>query len=153
MRVGTLVEGVYPKDALDDAQAARVFAAWAKVVPQRVVDNARPVRLRRGALVVHTATSAWASVLQLDGEKILEALRARLPGAPVTKVVFRVGALPPAPPAEPKRRQSVALRPVTELPEDVARELARIRDDDLRDAVARAASAGLAPRGRMPVDR
>lgn len=147
-RVGALVERVYPKGGLDDAHAPRVFATWAKIVPARVYDNARPVRLRRGALVVHTATSAWASVLQLEGEGLLAALRARVPGAPVAKLVFRVGALPPAPPAAPKRPKLGALRPVTELPEDVARALARIGDDALRDAVARAAAAGLARRPR-----
>jgi len=142
--VGSLVERVHAKVGGTDTAYLRVFTAWEKVVSDRVYDNARPARLQQGKLVVHTATSAWASALQLDTENILEGLRARVPRVPVTSLVFRVGALPPAPPRAPKRRPPPVLRPVTDLPEDVARALARIGNDDLRDAVARAAAAGLA---------
>jgi hypothetical protein len=149
-RVGTLVGRVVPQGDVEDAPLLRVYAIWEKVVSERVYDNARPVHLKHGALIVNTATSAWASALQLESERILEGLRKHLPSVAVRKLVFRPGALPPTPPRAPKRRPPPVLRPVTELPEEIARALAHIADDDVRDAVARAASAGLAKRGREP---
>lgn len=140
-----LVEKVRPKGTLDDPHTARVLGAWVSVVPRRVAENARPVHLRRGVLVVHTATSAWSSVLSLEGVQILTALRARLPDVPVKKLLFRTGALPPMTwPAE--RPAPVIVAPANELPEDVARELARIVDNGVRASVARAAATGLGSR-------
>lgn len=145
--IAELIERVQPKGTLEDPHTSRVFGAWATLVPRRVAQNTRPVRLRRGILVVHTATSAWSNVLSLEGGQILAALHKRLPEVPVKKLLFRVGPLPPMTlPAEKPSHPPPP--PLTELPEVVARELVRIGDDDLRSAVARAAAVGLRRSGR-----
>jgi len=46
-----LLKGVYP--APDQLEAARAFAWWTRSVPPRIVENARPVRLSGGVLLVH----------------------------------------------------------------------------------------------------
>lgn len=141
--VGEVIDRVRPKGRFDDPATSRVFGLWAQIVPRRVAENARPVALRRNVLVVHTSTSAWASVLSLEGEQIFAALRARLPDVPVKKLLFRAGPLPPMPLPVEEPPRSVP-PPATKLPEAVARALARIGDDDLRAAVGRAAAMGIA---------
>jgi hypothetical protein len=109
-----------------------------------VLKNARPVRFARGVLTVHTVNSAWASSLQLESESIITRITRLTPGLRLSKMVFRSGPLPDAAlpiPEEAPPKRSVAL---DKLPDDVARALAHIHDDSLREAVTRAALMGLA---------
>lgn len=144
--LSSLVPKIYPGREPDEAHAMRVFAAWSKLVSDRILQNARPVMFRAGVLHVNTASSTWANALSLESDSLLARMRGRVPGCRVRSLRFRVGPLPPLGPevfAPPPRAR---LRPVTDLPEDVARELARIADDELRDVVARAAAVSLGDR-------
>jgi len=148
--ISGLVARAYPRSEPPDVSAMRAFAWWCKAVPVRVLKNARPVRFSRGVLTVHTSTSAWANTLQLESERFLQAIAQHAPEATVKKISFRVGALPDMP-LPPRKKPELPLPgPLLELPESVARELVRIANDELRNAVARAASTGLAeqPAGR-----
>lgn len=141
--LSALVAKVYPGRNQEDLAAVRVFGAFMRALSTRVVRNARPVRFQRGVLTVHTVNSAWANSLQLESESILLRLRRLVPGLRLSKLVFRSGPLPDAAlpiPEDPAPKRSVAL---DKLPDDIARELARIHDDALREAVARAALMGL----------
>ncbi|HET6335162.1 MAG TPA: DciA family protein [Polyangiales bacterium] len=142
--LSALVAKVYPGRKPEELAAVRVFGAFMRALSPRVLRNARPTRFARGVLTVHTVNSAWASSLQLESESILARITRLTPGLQISKLVFRSGplpdaALPMAADAEPKR--SIALE---KLPDDVARALAQIHDDTLREAVARAALMGLA---------
>ncbi|MEM1413855.1 MAG: DUF721 domain-containing protein [Myxococcota bacterium] len=139
--LGQLVRRVHPQpDQVDDA---RLFAWWVRALPPRVVERARPVRLRHGTLHVHCASSAWAQELSFMADTLLARVQVFAPDLRIRDLRFRVGPLPAIPrdtrflPPPPPRR------PATELPEDVGRALARIHDDELRQAVARAASYSL----------
>jgi hypothetical protein len=142
--LSTLVAKVYPGRGQEELAAVRVFGAFMRALSPRVLRNARPVRFVRGVLTVHTINSAWANSLQLESESILARFSRVAHGVRITKLVVRSGPLPdaalPIPPEDPPER-SVALE---RLPEDVARALAGIHDDALREAVARAALMGLA---------
>jgi hypothetical protein len=145
--LSSLVMRAYPGRSKEEIDTVRTFGAWAKALSPRIVKNARPVRLSRGLLTVHTSTGAWASSLQLESESLLTKLRARLPGVPLRKLIFRMGPLPDAEaprPPDPEIEQGI---PAEELPDDVARELARIQHDGVRAAVAKAAAAGLGTPG------
>lgn len=148
--ISGLVARAYPRSEPPDMKAMRAFAWWCKAAPLRVVKNARPVRLSRGVLTVNTSTAAWADTLQYESDRILQALARHAPEAAVKKVRFQVGPLPDIPLPPRKKRQKAPPTPLSELPESVARQLARIADDDLRDAVARAAATGLAERPTEP---
>jgi hypothetical protein len=142
--LSALVAKVYPGRGHEELAAVRVFGAFVRALSPRVLKNARPVRFSRGVLTVHTVNSAWASSLQLESESIITRITRLTPGLRLSKLVFRSGPLPdaalPMPEDAPPKR-SVALE---KLPDDVARALAHIHDDALREAVTRAALMGLA---------
>lgn len=139
-----LIEQVYPSREPEEARALRVFAAFTRVVPERILKNARPVSYKAGVLTVHTATAAWANALSLESAQLLAKLRFRLRDAPVLRLVFRVGRLPEVPDAVQPEPPHPKLLPLERLPDELARELARIADDGLRERVARAMAVSLA---------
>ncbi len=147
--LSTLLIKAYPGKSKEELEAVRAFGAWSRALSARVVENARPVKLFRGTLTVHTATSAWANSLQLESDALLYALRRKAPDAKVRKLVFRVGAMPSMPAQFAVGAQTEPFVPATVLPDDIARELALIRDDALREAVAKAAAAGLGEEPRV----
>ncbi len=142
--ISDLVVRAYPTRVPEELVTLRAFAWWRSIVSPRILKNARPVRLRRGVLTIHTSTSAWADLLQYESETYLAEISKHAPEGKIRAIRFRVGPLPqmPAPPKE--RNDTTPARPLTDLPEVVARALVRISDDRVRDAVARAAAAGLA---------
>lgn len=143
--LGELMPDVYPSKEPDDIRAMRAFAWWDDAVPRRVAERARPVRLVRGVLTVHVATSAWAHELEFLRESLLASVQRRVPRAAVKDIRFRVGELPATlPRAEPP--PPVEVIPARHLPEEVAKALAGVKDDALRDAVQKAARTSLGQR-------
>jgi hypothetical protein len=137
-----LIPKVYPSSEPEEAKMLRVFAAYRRSVSARVLENARPVKLYEGVLMVNTSTSTWANALSLESTQILADTRARSRGVKVTKIMFRAGPMPELPPAAPIAPKLVPIG-LDQLPDQVARELAGISDDALRDAVTRAAVTSL----------
>ena len=144
--LSALVTRVYPAQSRDELDAVLAFGAFVRAMSPRVLRNARPVKLSRGTLFVNTSNSAWANTLALESTALLAKVKRAGPNARVRRLVFRSGPLPDTalpllalPDAEKPRGL-----PLSELPEDIARGLARIHDDALREAVKRAASVGLA---------
>jgi hypothetical protein len=144
----TLVSRVYPSQSREELEAVRVFGAFMRALSPRVLRNARPVKLWRGTLLVHTSNGAWANSLQLESTGLLAKLKRVAPDARVRKLVFRAGHLPdsaiPLPHTPLVPNGALVGLPLRELPEELARGLARIHHDALRDAVAKAACVGLA---------
>jgi len=136
----------YPAPA--ELAGARVMAAWSDVVPERVLDAARAVRFSRGTLTVHTKSSAWANELMMMMPGFLAAMRKKLPGTQIVPIHFQVGPLP----ERSLRGRATATAPtrlaLDELPEEVGRALATIRDDELRTVVHEAAQLGMAKEKR-----
>ena len=143
--LSALVARVYPGRTRDELDAVRAFGAFMRALSPRILRNARPVKLFKGALFVNTSNSAWANSLQLESESLIAKLKRVAPDARIRKLVFRAGPLPDA--ALPLAHTPLiphAGIPLKELPEEIARELARIHNDELREAVAKAISVGLA---------
>jgi len=137
-----LIPKVYPSSEPEEAKMLRVFAAYRRSVSARVLENARPVKFYEGVLMVNTSTSTWANALSLESTQILADTRSRSRGVKVTKIMFRAGPMPELPPAAPIAPKLVPIG-LDQLPDQVARELAGISDDALRDAVTRAAVTSL----------
>lgn len=141
-----LLKGIYP--APDQYEAAKVFAWWNRSVPRRLVEHARPVRLTRGVLLVHVSSSVWANELHYLTDDLLTRLREHAPESRIEKIRFQVGPLPDIPPRpreDPPPPEPVRL---ASLPDELGRALSRVEDDDLRKAIAEAATTSLARQRR-----
>jgi hypothetical protein len=76
---------------------------------------------------------------------LLEKIKRSAPDTRIRKLVFRAGPMPEA--ALPLPHTPLVARggiPLRDLPDDIARGLARIHHDELREAVKKAVSVGLA---------
>jgi hypothetical protein len=119
---------------------APLVEAWPAAVGPEIARNAWPARIARdGTLHVHTQDSIWAFELTTRAEEI----RSRLGKVAPRRMAFAPGPLPEPPPvlAEEVRR-----RPSEPTPEHVAKADAltrAIRDEELREVVAKAAAASL----------
>jgi hypothetical protein len=138
--VADLIERVYPSSA--EGAVHKVFAWWSRTVPERVAENARPVRVHRGVLIVHTVSSAWSSELDFQRWQMLGAIRRHAPEANIHDIRFKVGPLPEIEPRRPARPAPPVV-PVQALPEELARALSRVHDDRVRSAIANAAGVAL----------
>ena len=81
--------GALASGASADDLSQKLATVWADVVGTEVADNARPVQLRDGRLVVTTSSSAWAQTLQLMSPMVVAGLNERLGEGSVEKAVFR----------------------------------------------------------------
>jgi hypothetical protein len=136
LRRGTII--AVPKNAVPGAPVSA--RDWEGAVGSRIAARARPVKLERGVLYVRTASSTWAQELSLLSDPILEQLRAR--GVEVEALRFRVGPVD-APERPPTRDEVRTSPPSAPLPPPLAADIARVPDDELREAIARAASKNL----------
>jgi hypothetical protein len=143
-----VVMHVYPSKEPEDVRAIRAFSWWERAVPARVADNARPVRLERGVLWIHAATTVWANELDFLKDDLVARLRQVAPESRVRSMRIRVGKLPPRPPRVDRAPPPTEVVPLIALPEDVARALASVGDDDLRRTIGDAARASLGERVR-----
>lgn len=149
--LSALVAKVYPGRGREDIEAVQAFGAFMRALSPRVLRNARPVKLTRGTLIVHTANSAWANSLQLESDGVLAKLKRVSPSVRVRKLVFRSGPLPDCALPLPHTPLIVTRRiELKTLPEELARGLARIHHDALREAVAKAVAVGLSDRVEPP---
>ena len=91
--IGSALRGVIaplaPKTPL-----ARVQAAWADAVGERVAAEAAPVAERDGIVTVACRSASWAEQLDLLASETLEKVRERVPEGTVRELRFRVGSEP-----------------------------------------------------------
>jgi hypothetical protein len=114
---------------------------WRVAVGPRIAERARPMSLERGVLVLRVATAAWANELQMLAPELVARLRVR--GFAVDQLRFRVGALDVVErPLE--RRATRKVPPPVPLAPDLAQEVERIDDEELRNIIGTAARANLA---------
>ena len=138
-----LIKAHYPGREPEDIAIIRILSWWRRAVPARVFARARPVRLSHGTLYVNTASPAWA--LELDHLKVqlLASVQKHAPDARVRELRFRNGPLPDVPQSTRPERERPEPVIVATLPESLARALASIDDDALREAISGAAAVSL----------
>lgn len=93
--------------------------------------------------MIHTRTAAWAQELSFHEADLLASVSARVPS--IKRVRVQVGPMPPPP--EPPKPPPPKVTPieVARIPGEIARELARVGDDALRETLTRAVCTSLAP--------
>jgi len=126
-----------------DPMVAAARSAWRAAVGDQVARNSLPVRLSGDALVVHCASSGWASELTLLERPVRAKLAATIDPAPA-RLRFEVGDVD-APDVPGEAPVAAPVREPTDRHRAQARELAAaISDPALRRAAERAIAAGLA---------
>ncbi|WP_437998438.1 DUF721 domain-containing protein [Sorangium sp. So ce185] len=140
-RLGALIQRASSLAAPTEVDTAPMpFRDWEAAVGSRIAARARPLKLERGVLHVRAASSTWAQELSMLGDVITAQLRAR--GLAVQSLRFRVGKVEPV--ARPPWREEVRPAPKeAPLPSEVRRELGKVPDPELRDAIAKAAARNL----------
>lgn len=128
------------EDRFSPTRSPVPLAAWVKACGPRVAERARPTKLEHGVLLVRVSTSAWAHELSLLSTELLARLRDA--GVDVRELRFRVGPIEPLP-RPPGRERVRRVPPPAELPPALASAVARLEDDELREAIAAAARASL----------
>ncbi len=116
-----------------------MVAAWPAAVGEEIARSAWPARFQRdGTLIVHARDSVWAFELtQRSGE-----IKERLPN--VAGLRFVPGPLPEATVESPRAPAEGPPAPSPEQVEQAAAWAAGIADEELRNAVAKAAELSLA---------
>jgi predicted nucleic acid-binding Zn ribbon protein len=71
-------------------------AAWAEIVGATLAQKSHPSKIEGDTLVIKTAGSGWSHALSCESEKIVAAIRARLPKSGVEKLRFRIGTIAPS---------------------------------------------------------
>lgn len=150
-RNGSLVSIASLLDGLDSdvdkrRPLVRTFSWWDATVSDRIARHARPVKLYRGTLIVHTSSAAWAQELSFHEEDLLRSVQARVPS--VQRIRIRTGPFP-RPPGRPEPpKPEYEAMPVHALPGEVARALAGVGDDEVRVAITKAACTSLSTKRR-----
>lgn len=157
-RIGAEARTFVGKSAAADAVvAAAVLEAWGEVAGAEILKHTEGARFRKGELLVHVDSSAWANELQLMSEHLRERIDERLGKETVTSIKFtvsrKVGDRNRRKAAEDDKdhfysaRRTVG-RDLTEREKEAVSEVARhVPDAGLRDALRRAMEASLRIRG------
>jgi predicted nucleic acid-binding Zn ribbon protein len=119
---------------------------WREAVGGRIADRAEPIALVAGVLTIRAATSVWANELSMLSTTLIARLNERK--IAVKELRFRVGPIESAL-RPPERRVSRAVAPPAAIPADLARELVKVEDEELRRDIAQAASRSLAWRAHV----
>ena len=125
---------------------AEITAAWPGVVGETVARQAWPLRVSRdGTLHVAASSATWAFELDRLSPEITERLEAAVGASAPRKLRFAVGPVPePGRPSEPAATAPAAPPPVDpEIAGEAAAAASTIEDPELRELVARAATASL----------
>jgi len=117
------------------------FVVWRAAVGPRIAEQAVPVSLDGGTLLLRTTSSTWASELSMLSDTIRARLREH--GVVVDQLRFRTGRLElPTRPVE--RRATRTVPAPIPLPPTLRHDVEGIADEELRAEVARAAAQSLA---------
>jgi hypothetical protein len=128
-----------------NAEIGEAVKAWPGAVGEDIARNAWPARFQRdGTLIVHVTDAVWGFELTHQADEI----SSRLPGKPALKFI-------PGPLPEPSvETTSAAPEPLPEATLEQARTAAEwtagIEDEELREAVAKAARASLVRGSQNP---
>lgn len=126
-----------------DPQVLEARRVWREAVGAQVAANSLPVRRSGDALIVHCASSGWASELTLLERQMRARLETLMDPAPA-RLRFEVGDVDVPETVASDAEPAAAIEP-SEGHRARARELAaEIADPDLRRAAERAIAAGLA---------
>jgi len=108
----------------------KVFEVWNKVVGEKISENAKPVQIEKGRLVVVVRNSIWLSELGFERHKLKQRLNRLLGRGTVKEIIFRIGNLPAKEEAKEALKEP---KPKHLLTQEWEEKLKQIQDPELRD--------------------
>jgi hypothetical protein len=147
-RLGDLVQQTAPGKAAASVVVSR--QVWEAVAGVGFARRTHPTRFDRGTLWVDVASSGWAQELALAERVILQRLEARGVVVQRLRCVVREVARPDRGGIYAPPRAAVQAARELELTPEVAQAIAKVKDPDLRDIIAKTARA--AARRQAEVD-
>ncbi len=110
---------------------ALLEAGWEEIVGKDVAQHSFPARIGAGTLTIVTRSSAWSHQLSFLGEHVVRAVSARVPGAGIERLRFRVGKIAARrmPVAATRRPRATQARDERGAAESPGQALARFRQD------------------------
>lgn len=127
------------EDRFASTRAPIAEHAWRRAVGARIADRAKPISLENGVLVVKVATSAWAHELSLMKVDLLRPLATH----GVKDIRFKVGTIE-APRQPTEQRKSRAVPTPAVITGELAANIAKVEDPELRELIAIAAGSSIA---------
>ncbi len=115
---------------------SKVFQIWNQVVGEEISQNAQPVMVENGRLVVAVRNSLWLSELGFERHKIKRKLNRRLGKGTIREISFRIGNIP-----ELGSKAEVFTSPQLErfapsqLKKEIEIKLEKIKDPELRESL------------------
>jgi Dna[CI] antecedent, DciA len=142
LKLSEAIGGWKPAGKAPKEPVVLLEAGWTEIVGSKVAANSHPSGIAHGTLTIVTRSSAWSHQLSFLGEHVLRAVQARLPGAGVARLRFRVGMLAARTGPVRSSRRAATLRAVPERaePASPAEALARFRAGVERSSRARRAA-------------
>ncbi len=147
--------GRVPK-RLQSQLARAVGEAWPVVVGPEVAENASPIQLKNGTLVVSTSSSVWADTLQYMSVDLAARLNQRLGEELIQRMVFRNAGWEERTANSSGRAETVRAESSRDgLTPEQEQALAEVQESDLppalRESAIRAMRAAFARSERNPV--
>jgi hypothetical protein len=126
------------------AGMVRIVEAWPAAVGPTIARNAWPARIARdGTLHVATSSASWAFELAQLEPDVIQRLRSATGKDAPAKLRFAVGKLPELGLEDDERGERTPVKPGPEQLRKAAELAASIDDEELREAVAKAAAQSL----------
>ncbi len=93
LKLGAVLEGWKPGDGVAGYLDPVVLlgAAWGEIAGANVAANSHPSKIEGDTLYITTKAGGWSEQLSYLHDQVLANVNARLPGAGITKLRFRVG--------------------------------------------------------------
>lgn len=129
----------------EEVRAGRIFTEWVELVGAKIAQRTRPDGITDRTLWIEVASSAWLHELNLLKPQLVMGLIDRL-GQPrlFDEVRFRLAGrvrraplVPPAPRKKPAAPRAAPIPATGAARERIAREVAGVDDDELRELIAR----------------
>jgi hypothetical protein len=104
LKLSEALTGWRPSDTGSYTPIILLEAGWEEIVGAEVAQHSAPAHVAEGTLTITTRSSAWSHQLSFLSEHLLRAVAARVPGARVERLRFRVGRIAKRPMVIPRRR-------------------------------------------------
>ncbi len=76
-----------------DQGIARIGSSWPKIAGTKFARHSRPAGFKKGLLIINVDESAWLYQMNLQRERLLKNLQARLEEENIQTIKFRIGAV------------------------------------------------------------